>query len=1164
MRKRLWIAVLLMLITMCTLTGCFFGGIDIPEDDEYTVYCYTEQGDDAQAQDIKLKEQTDNVIDYPYRRFYTFLGYYTAEGVQVFDAEGRQTEGFYIDKDITVYARFEVVPHTVRFDTDGGTLPEGVSATVPISADAWTLTAPIPTPPDESLEFIGWYSSLSDLCADQNGVVYYERFSPKRVPVDENKHEIVLYARYVKKMCEVVLDYNNGTLKTEVLTVEHGTVLDLTSYAEDDEVGCYRLIGWSTSPYELLEHTGPVTGYLRLYASWQKYKNVRFAYGTGDVRTIKIFDEGSAGVTFPDATKLGHEFDGWYTTAACSGNPAANVPFYGLADIYYAKFVPIDYTLTFVTGIDESVTPLVYHYGYTGKLPVLTRTGYKHLGWSDKSDGTGQEFFYLPTGTMRSMTLYAVWDINSYSITLDRADGQGTILTSIAYGSVPHFSVPDRNGYAFLGWFDGTGENAARITDETGHGTDPWLQDSGATLYAKWEIITYTLKFDTKCDLLAGDLTYQYGDKTDLPDLSRVGYSFGGWSLSATATGTGMTRLPDDFYGNKTLYAVWNGNPYTVVLEPGEGKVSTTSETVYYGQTYTLPMPTREGYTFLGWFDGTGESAVRMTDEAGAACVAWASLEGATLYAKWEINTYTVNYYVDGTLYIAQTYRHGEPLVLPEAPERPDRLFDGWYTMKNSLVMGGDAVTFNFALEARWLISTGISTKAELEALRTDPSGTYHLTADINLGGAIFTPIELFAGTLDGQGHKIYNFILGTSNNYTAFIVLNSGTIRNIVFDGVTGAYEKSGVNGKKTYNYLAVITGENAASGTISGCTVTGTALTFKNSIGEKNTSYAYVGSIAATNAGVITNCKSGATLNGSYYGSVGSGWDDANYYGYIGGIAGYASDSSSIRSCAFTGSIDAICSSKSANHAYSRSKFYCGGVIGYNEAECLNCYADTVMAVNGNWTAETNSDSNFDRGYQELFLGGFVGWNADEGSVARSYSVGALTLEGRLMRLGGFAGWNGGTIHDCYTTATVTGTGGKDCAIGGFIGKNEKSISNCYVISNVVGKTGSCGGFAGVNSAAGMIVNCFSTGNVSCASASGKAHAFCGENKGTLNRSCYSNTAVVTLGDTLTESATISGAIAQDPLSFTNEAFIYDTLYWEATCWVLGEGAYPKLIWQ
>lgn len=410
MKKKIICGVFLLLFCCLTLTGCFFRLINALEEQAqgYTLYCYDEE--EGEPTEVKVESKTDNTVTCPYRRYYAFLGYYTAEGIQVFDAEGAQVEEFLIDRDVTVYAKFEAIPYTVRFDPDGGTFSEGVLDTAPICVDAWTLTPPIPTPADESLEFLGWYSQYGDCYTDEEGQVNYEQFSPTRnVYADHETREIVLFAKYRKKAFEVILDYNNGTMKTVVLTVEHGTVLDFTPYWEDDTVGGYEIIGWSTSPYEYIEYTAPVTGRLRLYASWQRYKNVRFVYGANDVRTVKIIDAGGSLAALPDATRLAHDFDGWYSNESCSGNPLTHVSFDALAHTYYAKFVPIDYTITFHTGCEQACAPLTYRYGYSDRLPVLTRDGFEHVGWSEKSDGTGRVFFYLPSGTMGNMDLYAVW-----------------------------------------------------------------------------------------------------------------------------------------------------------------------------------------------------------------------------------------------------------------------------------------------------------------------------------------------------------------------------------------------------------------------------------------------------------------------------------------------------------------------------------------------------------------------------------------------------------------------------------------------------------------------------------------------------------------------------------------------------------------------------------
>ncbi len=407
MKKAVVLAVLVLLCAFA-LSSCITGAMMLKDSWEYTLCFYVEQGDTPT--EITTENSRGNTVDRPWRRHYTFLGYYTADGAQVFDAEGNQTEDFVISDDMDLYARFEAITYTVRFDPNDGTLPEDFEVPT-LSIDAWELTAPvpIPTPPDPSFQFVGWGSEYSSLYTDEEGLVNYEVFTPDRsLPINEEEEEIVLVARYAKKTCEVILDYNNGTSRVTSLEIEYGTVLDLTAYLEDDTVSYYELVGWSQSPYEWVEYTEPVTGYVKLYAVWRAYKDVRFVYGTGDVRTQRIYNVNGRG-TLPEATMIGHDFDGWFTTSACTGNPVADAPFYGMADTYYAKFTPIDYTLTFHTGTDEVLAPLVYHYGYTDPLPVPIRAEHVFIGWADKLDGTGRILLSLPIGTMGDLDLYAVW-----------------------------------------------------------------------------------------------------------------------------------------------------------------------------------------------------------------------------------------------------------------------------------------------------------------------------------------------------------------------------------------------------------------------------------------------------------------------------------------------------------------------------------------------------------------------------------------------------------------------------------------------------------------------------------------------------------------------------------------------------------------------------------
>ena len=81
--------------------------------------------------------------------------------------------------------------------------------------------------------------------------------------------------------------------------------------------------------------------------------------------------------------------------------------------------------------------------------------------------------------------------------------------------------------------------------------------------------------------------------------------TFGGWYDE-----NGAQYTEDTVYaiaGDATLTARWTANIYEITLNANGGKVEPSALAVVYGQAVgTLPVPTREGYTFGGWYDKDG------------------------------------------------------------------------------------------------------------------------------------------------------------------------------------------------------------------------------------------------------------------------------------------------------------------------------------------------------------------------------------------------------------------------------------------------------------------------------------------------------------------------------------------------------------------------------
>ena len=99
-----------------------------------------------------------------------------------------------------------------------------------------------------------------------------------------------------------------------------------------------------------------------------------------------------------------------------------------------------------------------------------------------------------------------------------------------------------------------------------------------------------------------------------------------------TINGDGSTII-NYYYSRKTPTITFNANG---------GTVNPTSKTVTYGSTYgDLPMPSRTGYTFKGWYIETSFTN-KVESNTGVS-----NADNHTLYAKWEANQYIVQFNVN-------------------------------------------------------------------------------------------------------------------------------------------------------------------------------------------------------------------------------------------------------------------------------------------------------------------------------------------------------------------------------------------------------------------------------------------------------------------------------------------------------------------------------------
>ena len=160
---------------------------------------------------------------------------------------------------------------------------------------------------------------------------------------------------------------------------------------------------------------------------------------------------------------------------------------------------------------------------------------------------------------------------------------------------------------------------------------------------------------------------------------TRLNYQFGGWFPNADGSGTEFTATTV-VNSNRTVYAKWisDANAVTITFNLNGGDGTAPSPiTVESGENVTPPAdPTRNGYTFSGWFTAaTGGSAFVFT----------AVTTSATAYAQWiEANAITVTFDENGgdteanPKVIAVT--NGTIATLPTPPTYEGFFFGGWNT----------------------------------------------------------------------------------------------------------------------------------------------------------------------------------------------------------------------------------------------------------------------------------------------------------------------------------------------------------------------------------------------------------------------------------------------------------------------------------------------------
>ena len=299
--------------------------------------------------------------------------------------------------------------------------------------------------------------------------------------------------------------------------------------------------------------------------------------------------------------------------------------------------------VTYRTDPDDAII----YAGQKYVLPSPTMRGYDFKGWSflENEDGNGFWGMFCTKDTLCEATsnhyLYAVWDPCKYKVTLDfnfdygRTKGiEGVtawknLLFSgdfiVTFGEQYKFlPEPQRVGYTFKGWY--TSEEGNNGTGEQVLNTTRCDISNDHTLYAKWEPVTVTLTYsnvtgDERRDPVQVTYDELFGEEM-LYTPEREGWTFVGWNDDINGDGTWLKPdMPSYFVIDSNIYAIFTPDDFVLTLDynwmykreaidpmidgvavtvaHNQDKVSVTFNDNYPDD---LPVPSREGYTFKGWW----------------------------------------------------------------------------------------------------------------------------------------------------------------------------------------------------------------------------------------------------------------------------------------------------------------------------------------------------------------------------------------------------------------------------------------------------------------------------------------------------------------------------------------------------------------------------------
>ncbi len=588
-------------------------------------------------------------------------------------------EAYLEDEDIDYFKIFAkngetVLPngnfvYSIRYINEKGKSP--VSAVINQGESISVSHLPEPPAP-EGYDFCGWY--IGEL-----------KIETGYIP----KSNITLHAKWTPTEYKIAYNLNGGVNTSEnpeSYTIENSEII----LAKPSKTG-YEFAGWylkedfSGEKIEKIDRGS--TGKITLYAKWS-LTNYSITYnlngGSFDSPSTSNFTIESDQIKLDRPKRNGYTFKGWYSSSNFSGNSVSSIDngSYG-NKTFWAQWSPTVYTITYNLngGTNPSGNPTTYTIE-SSEIKLLgarnTNSAYTFAGWYTNALFEGKAFTKIESGSYGNISLWANWSTTKFTISYELNGGRvnETLITEYDYESEEIIlPIPEKDCYIFDGWYFSSNFSENPVLKITKGSL------GNKSLYAKWTPISYPIRYElnggTNSDTNPNTYTIE-SSEIILNSPSKTGYTFAGWYEKSDFSSNPIQKITQNSTGEKTFYAKWDIVSYEIIYELNGGEFSSDVINSYTIESpdFTLCIPKKTGYIFNGWYttsDFRGNPVISLQ------C---SSIGKKKFYAKWEIETYSISYNLNGGNNDSSNpnnYTVNTNTITLKNPSRTGYSFAGWF-----------------------------------------------------------------------------------------------------------------------------------------------------------------------------------------------------------------------------------------------------------------------------------------------------------------------------------------------------------------------------------------------------------------------------------------------------------------------------------------------------